>query len=178
MAKAKVKGLEEAINSIFKRYESNLKKAMMYAAEEAEYDIGFEAKSCLYQYYENYDPNWYDRTESLEQAFVPFKKVGKVGGDIVAWSGVIYDPAKLDGVYNSNASEKYQPVDSEWILRNYLRGIHPRTNGYPIWADELVYDPKIDKPSPDEKMKTYIKQYADTFDQNVLKWFARRVTRR
>ena len=178
MAKAKVRGLEETIDSIFKRYNSNLKKAMEVAAKQAEEDINWEAKSCLYKYYENYDPNWYHRTDSLIRAFVPLNKVGKVGDDIVAWAGVIYDPAKLDGVYNSEASEKYQPVESEWILRNYLNGIHPRTNGYPIWDDELVYNPQIDNVSPNERMKEYIENYKDTFDKNVLLWFTRHTIRR
>ena len=178
MAKAKVRGLEEVIDGIFKRYNSNLQKAMADAAKQAEEDINWEAKSCLYKYYENYDPTWYHRTDSLIQAFVPFKKVEQVGNEIVALAGVIYDPAKLDGVYESNASVQYQPVDGEWVLRNYLSGIHPRTNGYPIWADELVYDPHIDSVSPDERMKKYIEKYKETFDKNTLLWFARRVTRR
>lgn len=178
MAKAKVRGLEEAIDSIFTRYESNLKKAMEYAAKQAEEDINWEAESCLEKYYENYDPSWYDRTYSLKRAFVPLRKVGKVGNEIIAWAGVIYDPAKLDGVYQSSASEQYQPVDSGWILRNYLNGIHPRTNGYPIWSDELVYDPHIDDATPNERMKDYIQKYKKDFDKNTLLWFARRLTRR
>ena len=178
MAKAKVRGLEEAIDSIFKRYNSNLKKAMEDAAKQAEEDISWEAKSCLYKYYDNYEPTWYDRTDSLIQAFVPFKKVQVIGDEVVAQAGIIYDPAKLNGVYNSNASEQYRPVDSEWILRNYLNGIHPRTNGYPIWSDELVYNPYIDDESPDDKMTTYIQKYKEIFDKNTLLWFAKRVTRR
>lgn len=184
MAKAKVRGLEDEINRVFKRYEDALTKAMKYAADEAEFDIGFRARGCLDEYYENYgpnpdgEPNWYERTHNLINAFVSINEVNNVNGEIVARAGVIYDPAKLDGVYSSNASEKYQPVDSEWILRNYLQGIHPRTNGYPIWADELVYDPYIDTVSPDTKMRDYIEKYKTTFDQNVLKSFAKQVARR
>lgn len=180
MAKAKVKGLEEAIDSIFKRYDSNLKKAMEDAAKQAEDDINWEAKSCLYQYYDNYDPSWYDRTDSLIRAFVPYNKITTDKDGVKVSVGVIYDPSRLDGIYNSEASEKpfFNPVDSTWVLQNYLGGIHPRTNGYPLYGDELIYDPIVDSVSPDAKMKTYIENYKDTFDQNVLKWFARRLTRR
>ena len=180
MAKATVKGLEEAIDSIFKRYNSNLKKAMDDAAKQAKEDIEWEAKSCLYQYYENYDPNWYDRTDSLIRAFVPYNKVTTDRDGIRAKVGVIYDPSRLEGVYNSEASDKsfFNPVDSTWVLQNYLNGIHPRTNGYPIYANELVYEPIVDAVSPDARMKEYIQKYKNTFDQNVLKWFARRIIRR
>lgn len=178
MAKAKVRGLEKEINRVFKRYEEALTKAMKDAADEAEFDIGFKARSCLYEYYENYEPTWYDRTNSLINAFVPFKKVGTSNGEVIAQAGVIYDPARLNGVYNSNGSEQYQPVDSEWVLTNYLNGIHPRTNGYPIWANELIYDPVIDEISPNTKMKEYIEDYKKTFDYNVLKSFAKQIARR
>ncbi len=180
MAKAKVRGLDEAIDSVFKKYKSNLKNAMKYAAEKAEDDINFKAKSCLYQYYENYDPNWYDRTDSLIQAFVPVNEITTNRDEIVVRVGVIYDPSRLEGVYYTEASEKefFNPVDPTWILKNYLGGIHPRTNGYPIWADELVYNPKVDPVSPDTAMKAYIQKYKDTFDQNVLWWFANKVTGR
>lgn len=180
MAKAKIQNLDKAIDSIFKRYESNLKKAMEDAANEAAFDIGFEARSCLERYYENYDPNWYDRTNSLIQAFVTVNEVTKNKDEIVARVGVVYDPSKLEGTYYSEASNKdfFNPVDAIWVLKNYLAGIHPRTNGYPLYGTELVYDPQVDTISPDTAMKEYIKKYTETFDQNVLKWFAKRVTRR
>ena len=182
MAKAKVQGIEEAINSIFKRYNSNLKKAMEYATKQAEFDINFEAKSCLYQYYDNYDPTWYERTDSLIQAFVPYNKVTTDSRGILASVGVVYDPSRLDGVYQSEASDNpfFNPVDSTWVLKNYLAGIHPRTNGWPKYNrdDGLIYDPVIDDVSPDTKMKEYIERYKDTFDKNVLLWLAKRITRR
>ena len=174
MAKAKIGNLDKAIDSIFKRYNSNLKKAMEDAARQAEDDINWEAKSCLYRYYENYDPNWYDRTDSLIQAFVPVNEVNVKKNEVVARVGVMYDPSKIEGVYYSETSTKdfFNPVDSTWVLKNYLAGIHPSTDG------GVVYDPIVDTVSPDVTMKEYIQKYKDTFDKNVLLWFARRVTRR
>lgn len=178
--KTKVRGLEEEINRVFSRYESNLKKAMQEAAEEAEFDIRFEAESCLYRYYENYDTNWYGRTESLIGAFVPYNDIvkDKKNNAFVAIVGMSYDPSKLDGLYSSNASKQYQPVDSSWILSNYLAGIHPTTNGYPLYADTLEYIEVHDSESPDDHMDAFLQQYAKTFNNHVLKSFTKEVIKR
>ena len=180
MAKAKVKHLDEAIDRLFKRYESNLRKAMQTASDEAEFDIRLEAESCLARYYDNYDPNWYHRTESLIQAFVSYNNINKNKNKLVAKVGMGYDPSRLDGLYYSNASQKaeFNPVDSSWILSNYLNGIHPRTNGYPLYADELEYIPIQDAVSPNEHMNVFLQEYVKTFDSNVLKSFAKYVITR
>jgi hypothetical protein len=185
MARAKVKNLDAAIDRLFKQYNSNLKKAMEDAAKKAEEDIMWEAKSCLYRYYENYDPNWYDRTDSLIQAFVPVNEVivKKKENEIVARAGVMYDPSRLVGVYWTEGSDNdfFNPVNATWVLQNYLAGIHPRTNGYP-WYNlsdgEVIYRPIQDAVSPDDTMKKYIENYKETFSQNVFDWFLDRVTRR
>jgi hypothetical protein len=184
MARAKVKGLEEEINRVFSRYRSNLKKAIQEAADEAEFDIGFEAKSCLYRYYENFQqgkgkPNWYERTESLENAFVPYNDIieDKNNNSWVTKVGMSYDPSRLDGVYSSNASTQYQPVDSSWVLNNYLSGIHPTTNGYPLYADQLEYIEIRDPESPEDHMDAFLEKYYKTFYENVIINLARQVSR-
>lgn len=180
MAKAKVRGLEDEINRVFSRYESNLKKSLQEAADEAEWDIGLEAESCLYRYYKNYEPNWYDRSEKLINAFVPYNSVIKNerNNTLVATVGISYDASRLDGVYSSHGSEKYQPVDSSWVLNNYLAGIHPITNGYPIYSDVLEYIEIHDPVSPDDYMDSFLRQYVKTFNNNVLKSFAKKVIKR
>jgi hypothetical protein len=180
MAKAKVRGLEEEINRVFSRYESNLKKAMQEAVDEAEFDIRFEAESCLYQYYENFqpgvgEPNIYERTNTLINAFVPYNNVISEKNSIVASVGMSYDSSKLEGVYYG--SEKWSPVDGSWVLANYLAGIHPTTDGevLPGRAQYIeIYDPV----SPDEKMESYLNDYVKTFNNNVLKSFAKKVIKR
>lgn len=177
MARAKVKHLDEAIDRLFKRYESNLRKAMKKASDEAELDIRLEAESCLYRYYDNYDPKWYHRTESLIQAFVPYNDITKDGNKLVARVGMGYDAGRLEGLYESSASDKpeFNPVNSLWILENYLQGIHPTTNGYPIYANVLEYIPIQDDISPNEYMGEFLKNYVKTFNNNVLKSFAKYV---
>ena len=181
MARAKVKHLDEAIDRLFKRYESNLKKAMQTASDEAEFEIRLEAESCLARYYNSYSrPNWYHRTESLIQAFVPYNSISNNKDKLVARVGMGYDPNRLDGLYYSNASQKaeFNPVDSYWILSNYLEGIHPATNRYPLYEDILEYIPIHDDVSPNEHMNAFLKEYAKTFNSNVIKSFAKYVITR
>jgi hypothetical protein len=190
MAKAQIRGLEEELDRVFSRYKSNLKKSMQEAADEAELEIRLEAESCLDRYYDNFQtaenakrgkgrPNWYDRTESLGRAFVPYNNVIEdvKNNATVAIVGMSYDPSKLDGVYSSNGSSQYQPVDGSWVLNNYLAGIHPTTNGYPLYADELEYMEIRDLVSPEDHMNAFLKEYYKTFYENVVINLARRVSR-
>lgn len=180
MAKAKILNLDKAIDKLFKDYEVALTKAMTYASITARDDIDFEAKSCLYDYYDYYEPKIYERTGRLENAFVPYMNIKSVDDGVETSVGMGYDASRLDGFYYSEASKKteFNPVNSEWILANYLAGIHPTTNGYPWFAEELKYIQKEDPVSPDEKMEQFLNNYTKTFNENVLVSFAKQLTRR
>ena len=180
MAKAKVLNLDKAMNKLFKNYEIALTKAMTYASEIARDDIDFKAKSCLYEYYDYYEPKIYERTGRLENAFVPYMNIRRIGEGVEASVGMGYDASRLDGFYYSEASKKpeFNPVNSEWILDNYLAGIHPKTNGYPWFAEELKYIEKKDPISPDTKMEEYLNHYTKKFNENVLVSFTKQLTRR
>ncbi len=177
--KGKVRGLDEAINELFKDYEGALTEAMKYASEIAQDDIDFKAKSCLYEYYENFqpgkgEPNIYERTDSLVNSFVPYMGVKRVGNNIEASVGMGYHPSVLDGVYSG--SIKWTSVDGWWVLNNYLQGIHPTTDGSPLPGAE--YFPVYDPISPDTKMEKYLNDYTKTFNNNVLASFAKQLMRR
>lgn len=174
MAKAKVRGLDKAIDELFKNYEGALTKAMTYASEIARDDIDFKAKSCLYEYYENYEPNVYERTGHLEDAFVPYMNVKRIGEGIEASVGMGYDASRLDGIYNGSA--KWTPVDGSWVLDNYLKGIHPTTDGSFLPGAEYI--PIYDSVSPNTKMEKYLNEYTKTFNSNVLVSFVKQLTRR
>lgn len=172
MAKKKVRGLDEALNELFANYERSLTEAMKYAAKEAQDDIEWKAKSCLYEYYDNYDPSIYDRTDSLKNSFVPYMNVTRIGKEILADVGMGYDFSRLEGVYSG--SQKYTPVDGRWVLENYLNGIHPATDG--DWIPErALYIPVYDAMSPNDKMKAYLEKYNETFNNNVLISFAKQI---
>lgn len=177
--KAKVRGLDEAIDELFKDYERASLKAMRYAAKIAKEDIDFKAKSCLYEYYENFqpgigEPNIYNRTDSLINAFVPYMRIVKKTGKAVgAEVGMGYWPFMLDGVYSG--SKNWTPVDGSWVLDNYLKGIHPTTDGSTYQG--APYTPIFDSISPETKMEKYLDDYLTTFNNNVLTSFAKQIIR-
>lgn len=174
------KALSNAIDDLLKDYKGAMKEAIKFAADEAGKDLMKKAKTCLQEYYDNRRPEQYDRTNTLQYAFLPYSKVYYGENKVVGQVGVEYDPTSLEAmmptpVYYTGidgtkkirhqgyyGSEKYQPVDAMFVLDNYLMGIHPTTD-----ADD-TYIPIMDEKSPDKKMKEFIKAYDKTFDENVL----------
>ena len=121
---AKSKTIDEAIDKLLDNYEDVIIKAARYATDETCKEIYQYSMSCLEEYYESYIPSSYERTDYLWHAILPYAEhPRKVGNNIVSTVGVEYDSTKLDGVYNG--SQKYRPVDGDWVLDNYLKGIHP-----------------------------------------------------
>lgn len=170
------KTLSKAVDDILKDYKSAMKDAVKFAAQQAEKDFMTKAHSCLQEYYDNFDPNRYDRTDTLQYAFLPYNDIDYGRDKITGSVGVEYSAEVLEqlmpppeyskkgklihsGYYGSS---QYQPVDTWWVIDNYLKGIHPYTDG-----GINYYEVKDDK-SPNEKMDEFIKEYAKTWDQNVL----------
>lgn len=170
------KTLSKAVDDILKDYKSAMKEAVKFAAKQTEVDLMEKAHSCLQEYYDNFDPNRYDRTDTLQYAFLPYKDITYGSDKIVGSVGVEYSAGMLEQMmpppeYSKNGklihsgyygSSKYQPVDTRWVLDNYLRGVHPYTD------KESEYYEIYDNKSPNEKMNEFIKDYAKTFDENVL----------
>lgn len=167
MAKAKIKGLDEAIEEIEKNYKSVIKKAAEEAIEKAKDDLYATAVSCLVQYYEDYNPNSYDRTYSLIDSFVPYVAPIQEGADwLVCSAGVEFDATKLANTYYG--SETYSPADADWILANFLSGIHPRTDGSTEpGGGNYEYQKKYGSFVPSEEMQRYVDRYAYIFDHNL-----------
>ena len=178
--------LNNAIDDVLKDYKSAMKNAVKVAVEQAKEDFMSKAKTCLEEYYDNYDPTErYERTETLQYAFLPYTKLKYKNDKISGEVGVEYSPHVLsqfieaqepyiaeDGVKTYKhigyyGSRKHQPVDTWWVIDNYLRGVHPYTNGGTT-SETAVYYEIYDAVSPDKKMKTFIKEYGKTFDANVL----------
>ncbi len=179
------KALNNAIDDLLKDYREAMATAINFAVDQAKKDIMKKAKTCLLEYYNSREPEQYDRTYILQHAFIPYspalKTTNKNGVEKVSGSvGVEYSPTELEkwigdpvmymgrdgtqkikhvGYYGSS---NYQPVDAEWVIDNYLLGIHPTTD-----ADD-EYIPVMDSKSPNAKMNEFIKNYEKTFDENVL----------
>ena len=171
---AKTNSLETAINELRKNYRRVLREAVQYATEEAEKDVHRKALSCLEEYYDNYIPNSYERSDSLKHSFLPYKSVKSNGHYLISTVGIEYNSDALEAYAPSayNASKKYDGrVDTEWVINNYLEGIHPTTDGSRV-PGEAVYMPMLDYVSPTKKMGDYLNSYAETFASNMYSYLA------
>lgn len=152
--------IDEAINKIVSNYSKNIKGAVEYASDKAVEDIYKYAFNCLDRYYANYEPNVYDRTDNLGNAILPYAGPTKqTKKQISSTVGIQYDPTPLEGVYYG--SKSYSPVDGIWVLENYLKGVHPATNGGRT-PETAVYYEIVDAQSPYELMDEYLKTTATT----------------
>lgn len=176
--------LDNAIEELLKDTRGAMKKAVEYAVDQAEHDFMEKINSCLEQYYE-WEPNAYERTRTLHNAFVPYRpKINYTGDRATGSVGVEYSVAKLEeSIVNTSGetrkatsksgmserivhvgyygSAKHQPVDAWWVLENFLAGRHP--DG----GDDISSFYVGQKP-PEEVMSEFRDNYDKTFDQNVL----------
>lgn len=185
---AQKKSLDEAISVLLKDYKKALTEAVEYASNRAVEDIWKYSLSCLEEYYDNYLPSSYDRTDSLWHAFVPYLTIEDKKEGIISTVGVEYNPSLLKGYYEVGSNnygkreidkDKKPPIIplEEWILNNYLAGIHPATNGSRRIGEALYYE-HVDAVSPTQKMETYLNKYVKTtFQDNLLISFAKQVNK-
>lgn len=169
--------IDEAIDEIFKDYKKAFKVAAKEATEQAKKDLYENSVSCLVRYYEDYDPTSYNRTYSLMESFVPYANpVSEQGDMLICSAGVLCDPDRIAGTYDG--SEIYSPTDGEWIIANFLAGIHPRTNGSMVvgggnYEGEKYYGSFV----PAEEMQKYIDSYDYTFDRNFRRAVSKQILR-
>lgn len=177
MAKVTIKGLDEAIEEVFKDYKKVIKVAAQEATEKAKEDLYANAVSCLVQYYEDYIPTSYNRTYSLMDSFVPYASPVREGaGGFVCTAGVLFDADRIANTYSG--SEIYTPTDAEWIIANFLSGIHPRTDGSTIVGGGNYENEKYQGDFvPAEEMQKFIDRYYDTFDRNYRRAVSKHILR-
>ena len=142
--------VSQDLDKIFKQIQKNSEEmgvaAMRDAANKAFDLVVKKAVTCLQTYYKR-TPKIYKRTHTLRKAIIPWKpKEESEGNRTMISFGIIYDASKLIGKYKShsdhhqsgtkwisrfdspNKLEKYGNngiPDANWILSNYLDGIHP-----------------------------------------------------
>ena len=174
MAKAKIKGLDKAVDELFKDYKKAAKRAAQEATEKTKDDLYAQSLSCLVAYYSEYEPSSYNRTYNLWQCFVPYSNVEDKGDGISCAAGIEYDAAKLDNVYSG--SRKYTPTDSDWIIDNYLAGIHPRTDGSVTPGEGNYENYKFQGEFvPWDAMQQFIDNYNNTFERNFKLSLAKQI---
>ena len=174
-AKVKIKGLDEAIEEVFKDYKKAIKNAAQEATEKAKEDLYTNAVSCLVKYYEDYDPTSYNRTYSLIDSFVPYANpIRESAEGFVCTAGVEFDSGRIAFTYSG--SEIYSPTDSEWIIANFLNGIHPRTDGSTVvGGGNYEYEKYQGGFVPSEEMQKFIDRYYRTFDRNYRRAVGKQV---
>lgn len=171
MAKVKVeiKDLDKAIEEVFKDYKKAIKIAVQEATEKAKDDLYAHAVSCLVEYYKDYNPTSYNRTYSLIDSFVPYANpVRESAEGFVCTAGVLFDENRIANTYYG--SDIYSPTDAEWIISNFLNGVHPRTDGSRvIGGGNYEYEKYQGSFVPAEEMQKFIDRYYDTFDRNYTR---------
>lgn len=155
---SKAISIDEAINQIVSNYSANIMGAMEYASDKAVEDIYEYAFNCLDMYYANYEPSIYDRTDHLGNAILPYSKpIKHTNNQISRIVGVQYDPTPLEEIYYGSKSRS--PVEGMWVLENYLKGVHPATNGGRT-PETVVYYEIVDSNSPYILMDKYLRTTA------------------
>lgn len=167
--------LDEAVEELFKDYKKAIKVAAQEATEKAKNDLHVNAISCLVNYYDNYPTPSYNRTYSLKDSFVPYSKpVKERFGQYICVAGVEFDPSLIATTYSG--SEIYSPTDAEWIIDNFLMGIHPRTDGSTeVGGGNYEYEKYQGTFIPAYEMQKYIDRYYNIFDNNFRSALSRQV---
>ncbi len=165
------KALNNAIDELFKDYKKALRVAAQEAIDKARDDIYIKSISCLVDYYNDYPPaNYtlsYNRTYNLMKCLVPYSNPVKETADgYDCEAGIEYNGSLLENTYSG--SKQYSPTDPNWIIDNYLAGIHPRTDGSSEIGggnyEEEKYQGTV---VPFNIMNNYINSYNDTFNKNL-----------
>ena len=143
------KNIDDAFAAIIKDCQAVAVEAVKNAAKKAQNDILKEADNYLQRYYTNYPkPKRYKRTYQLKNAIKPIFEDRSGPNGISVEVGVEYDSGALKGYYSNSwyhqsgthwisrdsgdfdfDSQNNGIPEPEWIMNNFLEGIHP-------WAQE------------------------------------------
>ena len=135
--------IDAVFDEIIKDCQAVATEAVKNAVKKVQDDVIKEAESYLQKYYDNYHPKRYKRTYQLQKSITPVLEDHSSSSGISIEVGVEYDSSKLKGAYHSN-SRWHQSGDiwrsvtdkskfssdngipePEWIMNNFLEGIHP-----------------------------------------------------
>lgn len=142
-----VKNLEQVFNDVINNAVSVSNDVIRNVGQKVQNEMRDKAYKTLEEYYADYTPKRYKRTYSLNRSIKPYTKTISSGEFLELEVGIEYDPSRLEGVYESN-SYYHQDGDSwisryndnfdnsgisngipesDWILNNFLEGLHPIT---------------------------------------------------
>jgi hypothetical protein len=139
-----VKDIDAAFASIIKDCQTVAVEAVKNAAKKTQKDILKEADDYLQRYYNNYKPKKYKRTHQLHKAITPVIEDRSTDKNVSIEVGVEYNSSMLKGYYSNSwyhqtgtywiprnngnfdfDSQNNGIPEPEWILNNFLEGVHP-----------------------------------------------------
>lgn len=165
--------IDAVFAAILKDCQAVATEAVKNAAKKTQNDIVKEAHNYLRKYYNNYRPKRYKRTYQLKNSIIPILK-DRSSRDIISIEvGVEYNSSKLSGLYKSNSwyhqtgthwierksgdfdfdSQNNGIPQPEWILNNFLEGIHPWAQNDTESTQSLMVD------FFDRKLPNHIEEY-------------------
>lgn len=119
-------------NQVANDGKAKLRGVMRQVAKRVEVDFLAQAQTCLDNYYREYDPLVYDRTENLlRNGFNPYKRYRRNEIDI----GVSFDPSRMDTYRDNDTFSEYKAKPyitnrEQLVVANAMEGIHGRPSIY------------------------------------------------
>lgn len=158
--------VSEAIQKLIDNIELTAVTAGKLANQKMQQDFTEMAKGTVDSYYEYVNGQYtrYGRTHSLYNIYNVTTALAKTSKNVNMTVTLNMDPGNLEGIYHSNASKKWATVSGQYVFDNFIAGVHPWTNGWPMsGASELQYMEIGGSPNVEQTIKKYKKAYGDTY---------------
>lgn len=174
--------LEGAIQNVIDNIEAASAVAGLILKDKVHEDFHQAAKTSVDKYYSYKNGGYtkYGRQYRLYKTYDVRTDVYREGQNIVISTGVYMSSDPLEGLYHNRPWEeerkvqgKWTDVDADYVFNNFIQGLHPWTNGWPLsGAAELEYKTKKSSPSPESYLLRYRDRYNDVYFskhlQNVM----------
>lgn len=128
---AKQTSLNRILNNIITDTRKKTKAALEYAGQKISGDFAVMAYLALDNYYSEYNPKFYKRTNQLMDS--SYYKVNKRNGFSID-AGVVFDPELMN--------HPHKGIPEEGIMENFMYGIHGNPDIYDSGAN---YRDQMDK---------------------------------
>lgn len=119
-------------NQVANDGKDKIRKAMKLVSNRVEADFLEQAQNCLDNYYMEFTPTVYDRTENLRRnGFNPYKRYRRNEIDV----GVSFDPSRMDKYRSNDSISEYKAKPyikniEQLVVVNAMEGIHGRPSVY------------------------------------------------
>ena len=160
------KTLSEAIQMLIDNVELTAETTGLLVKQKMQEDFEDMAKGTVDKYYEYKKGQYtkYGRQHNLYKVYNVTTNMKHTKKAIKVEVNIHMDSDALDGLYHSNASEKWADVEADYVFKNFMLGYHPWTNGWPIsGVADLVYKEIKASPRVETTINKYKKSYGDKY---------------